>query len=517
MENLRDKFERNKKWLFYALVAVFLWGIVAHGYCFLSSNFSHDSLSEFNGADGSNVWKIRLGRFVVPLYKAVFRTDLTLPWIAGLLSLVWIGLAVFLVIRMFRVESRNLIFLIAGIFTVNITVSATAATYMHDYDGDMFAMLCAVIAVYFWKNVRWGSVVGAAFVAMALGIYQSYISVTIVLVMFVCIFELLDGANFKNILIKGLKAVGMLILGGILYYIVLQIVLAATGLTLSSGDYNSLDKALELTPRYAVSLVIQAYVDCIRRLLNVISPYPAALVRGATFVMAVAAAGILVAGLRSKCMGCLEKLLCIVLIVLLPLGMNITFVLTMGIVHDLMVYAVWLFYLFVLLLADWAVKKFALRKPGRYLQPACMLLVLLLMYGNVQTANAIYLKKDMEQEAYLSLMTRVLYRMEEVEGYEPGVTPVVFVGTLDQLNDVISGFEDYRGITGISQSAVAGTQEDYRVRTYFQYVLGNPANIAGNPTWSQMQADPTVAQMPCYPEEGSVALVDGVLIVKLGE
>lgn len=153
---------------------------------------------------------------MVPLYKAVFRTDLTLPWIAGLLSLVWIGLAVFLVIRMFRVESRNLIFLIAGIFTVNITVSATAATYMHDYDGDMFAMLCAVIAVYFWKNVRWGSVLGAAFVAMALGIYQSYISVTIVLVMFVCILELLDGANFKNILIKGLKAVGMLILGGIL-------------------------------------------------------------------------------------------------------------------------------------------------------------------------------------------------------------------------------------------------------------------------------------------------------------
>ena len=80
---LSKKFEANKKWLIFSLIAVFIWGFFAHGYCFANSSFSHDSLNEFNGADGSNLWKVQLGRFVAPLYRVIFRTNLTLPWMVG--------------------------------------------------------------------------------------------------------------------------------------------------------------------------------------------------------------------------------------------------------------------------------------------------------------------------------------------------------------------------------------------------------------------------------------------------
>lgn len=511
MERIAQKVERNQRWLLLSLLAVFLWGILAHGYGFMHSSFSHDSLNEFNGANGGDAWKIQLGRFVIPAYKAVFRTDLTLPWLVGILSLLWIGLSVFLVIRIFKIESRLLVFLIAGIFTANITVAATSATYMHDFDCDMFALLCSVLAVHFWKNVRGGGTFGAIFVAISLGIYQSYLSVTIVLVMFVCILDLLGEKGFKSVLAAGLKAVGMLLLGCVIYYAVMRLVLSLTGIELASGDSNNLDKMLELTPRSILSLIYCAYQDCYSRLVSAVSPYPAGLVKGATWVMLLMAAGALLAGLWNKRLSALDKLLCVGLVALLPLGMNLMYVLTGGVVHDLMVYAVWLFYLLVLLLLNrWHFPK------SRMLKGLCKALIFVLLYGNVQTANALYLKKDMEQKAFLSLMTRVVYRMEECNEYEPGKTPVVFVGNSDQLNESISGFEKYRRITGAGDARSANMPEDFRSRTYFQYVLNNPALIASGSVWEEMQTDPRVSEMPSYPSDGCIAMLDGVLVVKLG-
>lgn len=514
--------KEHKKQLYYAIMATFFWGMLAHGYGFLHNSFSGDSLSEFFGAMGSNAWKIQLGRFVVPAYKAVFRTDLTLPWLVGMLSLLWIGLAVYLTVRIFRMESGILIFLTAGIFAANITVAATAASYLHDYDCNMFALLCAVAAVYLWKEFDWGILAGSVLVALSLGIYQSYVLVAVVLVMFSCILDLLNEADFRDVIKRGLKAVSMLVLGGVLYYGVLRIVIECTGIQMHTGDTNSLDAALALTPRSILSLTYHAYLDCFNRLIQVQSPYPARMIQIFTLLQMLVAAGALVIGLCNRRVKLPEKALCMILVALLPFGMHLIYVLTSGIVHDLMVYGTWLFYLLVLLLSDW-LAKYGMQYGGGILQKyrsvprwLCMGMLFVILYGNVQTANALYLKKDLEQDAYLALMNRIVYRMETVEGYEPGETPVVFVGTHQLLNEAIPGFEEYRHITGMDSSLVANTEEDYRLRAYFQTVMNYPANIPGSDVFRRMAADPRVTDMPAYPGEGSIAMIDDVLVVKLG-
>ena len=52
--------------------------------------------------------------------------------------------------------------------------------------------------------------------------------------------------------------------------------------------------------------------------------------------------------------------------------------------------------------------------------------------------------------------------------------------------------------------------------SYFTYVLLNPARMAEQDVWSRMQDDPRVDAMPVYPAEGSVAMVDDVMVVKFG-
>ena len=415
-------------------------------------------------------------------------------------------------------KSECLVFATAGIFAVNLTSVATASTYLHDFDCNMFALLCAVGAVWCWQSGKVKNLLlGAAAIALSLGIYQSFLSVTIVLVMFVCILALLDGEPFHSVFFRGLKAIGMILLGGILYYGLMQLVLAATGIGLSSGESNSLDRALSLTPYAILKLTVYCYYDCAAWLWKAFSVYPGWLTKGITVLLIgiVAAAG--VKALCEKKIGWKEKLLGVALVALLPLGMNLMYVLTDGAVHYLMVYAVWLTYLLALLLAQWLGDQGNNRKVKKLMEMGSLALVCVLLYGNVQTTNALHLKKDMEQDAFHSMMTRIVYRMEDCDGYVSGETPVVFVGRPEQLSEVLPGFETYTGITGQHQVEAADTRINYRISRYFRYVLGTKDITANDECWNAMQTDPRVEAMPRYPADGCTAMIDGVLVVKLGE
>ena len=526
MNNLRQCFARNKKWLLFSLMATFMWGLAAHGYGFLHSSFTHDSLTEFNGALFGNHFKLTSGRFISPIYRAVMRTPLTLPWMIGLLALLWIGLSVFLLVKIFRMDSKVLVALTAGILSVNLTVSATAATFLHDFDCDMFALLCTVLAVYLWRSHPRGWILGAPFVMFSLAIYQSYITVSISLAMFVCILRLLDGDSFQDVFKDGLKAIGMLLLGGVLYGIGLKAAQRLTHISLSSGNYNSLDKALELDWNTFVSLFQESYTKFYSRLVNAISPFPSVTSKISTLLLMIAC-GICAVSLLNRKVRWPEKLLCLGLLLLLPPAMNLMHILTMGNAHELMLYAFWLTWLFVLLLAWHLVKwlkngSFRLSIPGNSRlaeipKYVCLLLVFVLIYSNVQTANAMYVKKDLETNAYRSLMTRVLYKIEDYDDYEPGSTPVAFIGTSDQINEVIPGFEKYRDPNGMYFADVLVFMELDQCQAYFRYILNNPMVFADYGKWQELKASETVAAMPCYPDDGCLQMVDGVLVVKLGE
>lgn len=506
----------SKKQLLFSFICTFLWGMAAHASIFMQNSFSHDSLGEFNGG---NLWKMQLGRVFVPAYRAIMRTSLTIPWIIGILSLIWIGIAVFLTVKIFSVQSKVIIALIAGIFSVNLTVTATAATYIHDLDCDMFALLLSVLAVFLWKKYKKGFIGGMFCVGISLGFYQSYFSVTITLVLIDLIMELLDGTDFQKIIKKGLCALAMFLGGGILYWVALKIIPVITGVSLISGNYNSVDKALSLSWKGIIYNSIAAWKVSVKRILTAVSGYPQSFVRAIHLVM------IGVFGMLIFCMIFLsknhqkEKMFSLVLIAILPLSMNVAHVLTGGMSHDLMFYAVWLVYLLVILTAGKAYVFAKENKCNIYKKGSVVLLFLVavILWGNVQTANAVYLEKEMEQRANASFFTRVLYEMEHTAGYTGGETPVVFVGKPDSVLTRMEGFEKYYSITGNEYYYVIGALGRGRYKNYFEYNLGNPLVIANNDVWQEMQENEEVKKLPSYPAEGSLKMIDGTLIVKLGD
>ena len=526
MKLFSDKVEKNRKLLLICLISVFLWGLAAHGYGFLHSSFSHDSLFEFNGDGVSNYIRLINGRFLSPVCRRLFRTDLTLPWLIGLLGLFWIGLAVFFTAEILGIEHPVLLVVISGFFTANLTVSSTIATFMHDFDCDMLALLFSVLAVYSWQKGKWGFLPGAVFVMGSLALYQSYICVSITLLMLVSMMALLDGDGLGAVLLRGLRGCAMLLLGGGLYYLALKVVGQATQTSLMTNAYNSLDRPLQVVSMswFDIKYVFkETYSIFFERLTHVLSPFPVTTRRVTKALLRLTAAllPISIVALRVR-PG--KALLLLALTALLPLGMNLMHLITLGgTSHELMIYAYWLAYLLPLLLehrlllragAAQGKWKTWLLPTCRWTQTAIIALVLVLVCGNVQTANVMYLKKDMEQDAYLSVMTRVVYRMEETEGYVPGETPVVMVGLPQQINEVIPGFEAYRKPNGMWMSDVLNFGDAGHWSAYFKYILQNPAKIVdGDP----LCTDPRVEAMPCYPAQGCTALIDGTLVVKLSQ
>lgn len=515
----KQRLERNKTCLVTALAATFLIGLAAHGYAFFDNNLSHDSLREFHAEILGNNIKLANGRVLTPIYRDLLGSDVTLPWFNGVLSLLWIGLAVFLVVRALRIESKPAVVLAAGIFVTNITVSATAATYIHDLDSYMFAMLCAAAAFWLWERYPKGWLIGWVPAAVSLGIHQSYVFLTVSLSMIACILALMNGAEFRQVLTKGLKAISMLLLGGMAYFLIMKGILLLSGAALSSGEYNSLDRMKLLNLHTIGSVVIGAYSDWFSRLWNAYSSYPGVLIKGATAVFFAIDLAALAVFLFSRRWGWKEKLLCAALAALLPLGMNMIYVLSLGAVHELMVYPTWMFYLLTLLLAKWLYVQWkdAAIPAGAWQRAVCMLLIGMVLYGNVRFSNGMYVKKNLEFDGYLSLMTRVVGRIEATPGYEPGETPVLFVGLPKTFNHVIPGFKDYWNVTGMTGSSPIYTTEPSRFQAYFDYVMSLPIVLADGETRERLLADEDVRAMPCYPADGFLTFRDGTLVVKLGD
>ena len=506
---------QERRRLICILLSVFGWGLLAHGYAFSNLTLSHDSLNEFylHGAMGyveSSVlrWKVSLGRFAEPVYQMIFRGDFAAPWLAGMLSLIWLTLAVYLVAKMFLLSNHLTLIAVSGFFTVNLTVTAITASYIHDLDAYMFAVFLAAGAAFLWNKggrISWLSV---PLTVCVLGIYQCMVSVTVTLVMLLCVTGLLRGENARKILFKGLKAVGFLVLSGIIYFLLVEASCQLLHVPLEEGSDGMTALWTDNGSSY-LSLLKGAYAVVCRMLLFQPGLSYQPLTVSAHLILLLIAFASLIKILRTHDVKRPARMLAFLLLALLPLGMNLTYVLDRGMVHHLMMYAFWLVYLAAVLLLHELPQDQVIWRRARAVSLA---LILMITWNGVQTANAAYVKKEMERQSTLSTMTRVTQALEETDGYVAGHTPVAFIDS--PLADVPAAFEKLRAITGIRFASQISGSNYYA--NYYEYILHQPMNALNMAQCQKYVYNPAVEAMPFFPEEGSILWVGDTLVVKMG-
>ena len=96
------------------------------------------------------------------------------------------------------------------------------------------------------------------------------------------------------------------------------------------------------------------------------------------------------------------------------------------------------------------------------------------LLGTTIFANQVYLKKTLEFDSTLSVMTRVIARAEAVPAFKPGETPVALVGSIEdsELSVVHEGFEKLDALDAarpVVTSSFRLPQGDYFLSEVWRY------------------------------------------------
>lgn len=521
---LQKKYENNKQLFRFCIFVTFVIGMVTHAYMYFQDSFSHDSLGEFYALSGGNTTKIAAGRFMVPVYRMLVRGNLTLPWLIGVISLFFVAASVFLTVKMLKTESKPLITLSAGIFVTNVAVVATTATYMHDLDSNMLALFLAVAGVFIWREYKYGYLFAIPCIVFCLGLYQAYISVAIVLALICLIRDFLNGEKLRRVFSRGIKSVIAFIAGGAVYFVCYKLAFMIEGIEERTGAYNSVGQVFSKSLTGFIESVFSTTFSRVYMLFYPKSVMPAKLMTILVLLMFAVTAIVVLIRIFNRKIGIAEKILSLVLITLLPVGMCATSILSGIVFHDVMSFADSLIFLFVLLMvwdtgdnASQGVLKEKTLAFRKLTKSFCVIMVALIIASNVITANELYLKKDLEQEAALSYFTRVLDKIDEVEGYDREKTPIMFVGNPENFAEYMKGFDVSHDITGATYNNAVGFLTQTPFENYFEYKLHYRITVVDHGTFVKYREIGAVKQMPSFPDEGCMQMIDGILVVKLND
>lgn len=511
--------------------------LAVHGYRFANSMFSHDALIEIVQDDAA--WQIALGRYFEPVI-IFFRGNLCSPWLLCLLQMVWLALSVYLLTDLFRMQDKFAILAVAGVVVSSETFIILNASFLAWSDMYAFALFAGIFGVWcIEKRKLFYMLTGIASIIISIATYQAYVSVTITLMLILAILRLCDfSKDMKKIVKLLIYYAAVLLLAAAVYYIVWQLIRSVLGIW-AADTYNGMASVGQYENGLLLSSMLAAYKNVF---LSFLTPAEMSTIvfRGIKLgniwkyaVIAVNAIMVVVilSGVAYICRQQMDRyrlcgkysavrcILIALLMVLFPLACNFVCVMSKGMEHPLMMFGSNMLYVFAVIMAE-RVKLAADARDltagrirlfrGMTAVKIVAILLGVLIWNHFVYANQIYFKKSLQEKAAYSLMSRIVTDVEDMPGYVPGVTPVAISGyfeTSPYLTE-LAGFENLTAdFMGKSSLTYQGT--DYAMITYYLSIDMNLTRVDAS-----MEA---VQQMPVYPAEGSVSMVDGVVVIKVSD
>ena len=463
----------------------------AHAFCFFNLTYSSPSVM-FNAAKGNNA-QTAAGTWLQPFYWRV-RGVVASPLFIGLLCSAYITLTALLTCDLLGVSSLAGVFLLCGALSANSAVTSVLAAHLHTADAFFLSQLLGTAGVFLSMRMRFGFIPGIALIAAASGLGSAGFACSAALAVIAVIFDLIRGEDAKQILIRSAKTAAAFAVGTALYAAGYAVLLSRRGLDAAA--------ALQL-PQGGL---LAAWAAPIRTLFAPLTAYTHANILLRLFLAALSIAALLLL-LRSA--GRCRRIAVLVLALTLPLCVN----LPVFAASPAGQFPLSFIYLDVFAAVLFAAVQTKVPRLSRYAAAAFSILFL----SATVFANQVYLKKNLEMQSTLSVMTRVIDRAEHTEGYRPGYTPVAIVGTLEDsvLSVPHRGFEHLAALDAAAGNYAIASAEDAIWYTY--QIIGYPFNFVSLHEQSRLSSSDAVSAMPAFPAEGCVQFIGDTLVIKLSE
>lgn len=508
----------KKEWKIAFLSAFFL-GLLIHLPAWIQDVPNHDGLASVYFDQNM----ITSGRWFLTVACGL-SSYFTLPWLIGLLSLVWLSITAVLLVELLQVTRTEWIVVISGLL-VSFPALASTYAYIFTADGYMLALLLAVLAVLLTKKYPKGFLAGGICLAFSLGTYQAYLSFCMLLCMYVLVQEFLEDKPVKSKITSVIKYLGMGILGAGLYFVILQLLLKIQGKVLDT--YQGISDMTAVGGTSLTAAIRKMYEDfvifvCRGNILfnNVFSLF-AVLVLGALLLWTV----IRVVRIRKLYKSPFFWGIFLLLLLLVPLASNIILYISPQVgYHLLMRYQ----YVLLLILSVAFISNYGLgaenereRTSGCLSGNAAVLAQWGLLLGGAVlcfnfavSVNIGYSNLHKRYEKTYAYCLRLADRIEQTEGYYQGM-PVVIMGIVGDENFPPTDVTE--AVTG-SMIGLCGDYLCYNGQNYqdfFQHYLGITIEIADQETVGEIYNTSSVYQsLDSFPGKDCTRVVDGVLYVK---
>ncbi|MCH5337494.1 MAG: glucosyltransferase domain-containing protein [Acetatifactor sp.] len=504
-QTLSEKIKRQWWLAFFSAIGI---GLLIHMPALLSDIPNHDGLASMYFDQNM----ITSGRWFLSV-ACGFSSYYTVPWVIGLLGLLFLGMAAAAVTELLEVDRGWAIVLNSGLL-VAFPALASSFAYVFTLDGYMLALLLAVLAVLVTKKYKWGLVGGAFCLAFSLGIYQAYLAFAMILSLFAVLMLFAEKKSAAEKITGTLRYLGMGILGVALYYGILQVLLRVQGKELAS--YQGIDGMASGNGVGAGGLLhsLRAiYQDFAAFTLKGNVLYNNWISFGALILlalMAVATATVLVQN-RKWWKNLWFFVIIVVMFTAVPLVTNVILLISPDVTYHLLMRYQWVLYLIGLI--TFVSKNACLAKKAAVLEWGAFLAAFALIFFYGVTDNIGYSNLQKKYEKTYAYCVRLLDRIEQTEGYYPGI-PIAMVGMIgtEQYPATDLTLSVTGNMIGLSGDSLVYTGENYQ--EFIKNYLGATLNILPPEAMSEVYYSEEYISMDSFPGEDSIRIIDGIMYIK---
>ena len=517
-ELLKEYFNQDRRFIF---LLTMIAGLITHFILISNLILSQDGL--LNGIHyTAGGYEATLGRWGIDLFDSI-RNNIAFPFITTLISIVILGFVNIFIVDLFEIKGK----LFRILTTIVLVVSPSLCmTLLYAYTADvyfysMFFAVFTVYSLYKIKNKKIGFLLGMISFVLMLSTYQSYMGITVGLILMLAVKRLLkeEGSSLK-VLKEILVNAVILVVYVVAYYLATKIILRINHLTMSSyGGLNGIGLATifgslgESIKNAYVAFVKYFFADgvILNRQWRREKMY---LIFFALYGLAMLI--LFVKGLKNenKKDFFIRFIFACILIVLFPIALNLVVIAAPGNeIYYLTATQMALILPFVLMTFEMLQEKLILSKMLNW---GMVFMTAVILETYFLSVVITYETTEVSYNQARGIVNRVISRMEEYPGYRSDMKKL-FAGIIDDTNfNKTMDIYNYTVANSLRTSLFHATYWGHESTwsNFYNLFFGMQINFCDDYEYYTIIHSDEFKEMDIFPGKNSVKMINDVMVVK---
>ncbi len=496
--------------------------LLTHFYMFTNKIVNHDDVNRLLVGD-TDAAKIQHGRWAGVIFDRFSGSSVSVPLIIGMISTFSVAAACMLLTSLLNVKKKLTTALISLLIC---TFPVSANIFLYNYIADVYFISLFLAVWGVWLILQDGlrqRALGIILLTLACGCYQAFwcVGVGLLLICFLQDF-LEEKEEWKQLGKKLIRCVAMAGISIILYLVINKVVQSATGFgAIGYQGLNAMGKFQSVLK--LIKVVIVAYLEFLfffykkgffvsSRIMVIIN-----------ILLTLFTIFLIVRKGKERKRTFLYWLISFGSVCIIPLSANLISVASQNQTHVLMQYGFMAPYIICLILMECNDTKEKKNKWLPVLKGAASIMIVCVIYKGYITDNEIYFRQQLNYEATYSYTLRMLYRIEEFEGYTPDMK-VALINETPQINDHIiimqenypedmKYFDYLNDMVGTEPGTFVKRAND--ISDFCRFYHGYDLKLAEIDLLPELSGTEEFLEMDTYPRAGGMKILNGVLVIKL--